>query len=79
MLVGSETPLQGGTSLIADEHIDPASAPAQLADMENSDKTDVPEGAVPFNITAEEIAAAIAAESPEVEPSQASQKHCCKA
>ena len=34
--------------------------------MEDPDKTDVPEGAVPFNVTAGEIAEAIAAESLEV-------------
>lgn len=48
------------------EHIDPSIAPANLADMEDSDQGDIPEGVVRFDITAEEIADAIAAESLEV-------------
>ena len=48
------------------EHIDPSIAPANLADMEDSDQGDIPEGVVRFDITAEQIADAIAAESLEV-------------
>lgn len=51
------------------EHIDPSIAPANLADMEGPDEGDIPEGAVRFEITAEEVAEAIAAESLEVRQS----------
>ena len=65
---GSGIPMQRGASLTTSEHIDPASPPAQLADMEDPDNADIPEGAVRFNVTAEDIAAAIAEESLEVPP-----------
>lgn len=58
--------MQRGASLTTSEHIDPASPPAQLADMEDPDNADIPEGAVRFNVTAEDIASAIAEESLEV-------------
>ena len=58
--------MQRGASLTTSEHIDPASPPAQLADMEDPDSADIPEGAVRFNVTAEDIASAIAEESLEV-------------
>ncbi len=59
-------PMQRGASLTTSEHIDPASPPAQLAEMEDPDSADIPEGAVRFNVTAQDIAAAIAEESLEV-------------
>ena len=59
-------PMQRGASLTTSEHIDPAVAPAQVADLEDPDSADIPEGAVRFNVTAEEIAEAIAEESLEV-------------
>lgn len=60
-------PTQRGASLTTNEHIDPASPPAQLAmEQDDPDKMDIPEGAVPFNLTPEEIAAAIAEDSLEV-------------
>lgn len=65
---GSGVPMQRGASLTTSEHIDPASPPAQLADMEDPDSADIPEGAVRFNVTAEDIASAIAEESLEVPP-----------
>lgn len=58
--------MQRGASMTTSEHIDPSIAPANLADMEDSDQGDIPEGAVRFDISAEEIADAIAAESLEV-------------
>ena len=58
--------MQRGASLTTSEHIDPASPPPQLAEMEDPDSADIPVGAVRFNVTAEEIAAAIAEESLEV-------------
>ena len=58
--------MQRGASLTTSEHIDPASPPAQLAEMEDPDSADIPEGAVRFNITAEDIAAALAEDSIEV-------------
>ena len=58
--------MQRGASLTTSEHIDPASPPAQLADMEDPGNADIPEGAVRFNVTAEDIASAIAEESLEV-------------
>ena len=63
---GSGIPMQRGASLTTSEHIDPAAPPAQLADMEDPDSADIPEGAVRFNVTAEDIASAIAEESLEV-------------
>ena len=61
--------MQRGASMTTSEHIDPSIAPANLADMEDSDEGDIPEGGVRFDITAEQIAAAIAAESLEVRAS----------
>ncbi len=58
--------MQRGASLTTSEHIDPASPPAQLADMEDPDNADIPEGAIRFNVTAEDIAAALAEDSIEV-------------
>ena len=58
--------MQRGASLTTSEHIDPASPPAQLAEMNDPDSADIPEGAVRFNITAEDIAAALAEDSIEV-------------
>ena len=58
--------MQRGASMTTSEHIDPAIAPATLADMEDPDKADIPEGAVRFEVTAEQIADALAAESLEV-------------
>ena len=58
--------MQRGASLTTSEHIDPASPPAQLADMEDPDSADIPEGAVRFNVTAEDIACALSEESLEV-------------
>ncbi len=58
--------MQRGASLTASEHIDPASPPAQLAEMEDPDNADIPEGAIRFNVTAEDIAAALAEDSIEV-------------
>ena len=75
-LAGGGMPIQRGASLTTNEHIDPASPPAQLAEMEDPDKTDVPEGAVPFNVSAEEIADAIAEESGEVRISTAGCLRC---
>ena len=63
---GSGIPMQRGASLTTSEHIDPASPPPQLADMEDPEDADIPEGAVRFNVTAEDIASAIAEESLEV-------------
>ena len=68
--------MQRGASLTTSEHIDPASPPAQLADMEDPDSADIPEGAVRFNVTAEDIASAIAEESLEV--CQWALPSCCK-
>ncbi|KAL0020811.1 hypothetical protein WJX79_007906 [Trebouxia sp. C0005] len=64
---GGGMPMQRGASLTTSEHIDPASPPAQLADMEDPDNADIPEGAIRFNVTAEDIAAALAEDSIEVE------------
>ena len=58
--------MQRGASLTTSEHIDPASPPAQLAEMEDPDSADIPEGAVRFNVTAEDIACALSEESLEV-------------
>lgn len=63
---GGGLPMQRGASLTTSEHIDPASPPAQLAEMNDPDSADIPEGAVRFNITAEDIAAALAEDSIEV-------------
>ena len=63
---GGGMPMQRGASLTTSEHIDPASPPAQLADMEDPDNADIPEGAIRFNVTAEDIASALAEDSIEV-------------
>lgn len=65
-VAGGAAPMQRGASMTTSEHIDPSIAPANLDDMEDSDQGDIPEGVVRFDITAEEIADAIAAESLEV-------------
>lgn len=67
--IGGAAPMQRGASMTTSEHIDPSIAPANLADMEDSDEGDIPEGGVRFDITAEQIAVAIAAESLEVSAS----------
>ena len=66
VVLGGGMPMQRGASLTTSEHIDPASPPAQLADMEDPDNADIPEGAIRFNVTAEDIACALAEDSIEV-------------
>ena len=66
MALGGGMPMQRGASLTTSEHIDPASPPAQLADMEDPNNADIPEGAIRFNVTAEDIASALAEDSIEV-------------
>ena len=59
-------PMQRGASMTTTEHIDPASPPAQLAEMEDPDSADIPEGAVRFNLTREDIGSALSEDSLEV-------------
>lgn len=57
-------PLQRGSSMMPDKHVDPA-APLELP-VEETDNEDVPPGAVRFELSASEIEDAIAAPSLEV-------------
>lgn len=54
-----------GASMTTDKHVDPT-APVPVAEEEDSDLTDVPEGAVRFELDPEEIAEALAAPSLQV-------------
>lgn len=59
--------MQRGASMTTDKHVDPAAAP-RIIESENTEiaESDVPEGAVRFELTAAEIEAALAEASTEV-------------
>ena len=59
--------MQRGASMTTDKHVDPAVAP-QIIEEENQDTldADIPEGALRFNLTAEEIKEAMIEASTEV-------------
>ncbi len=54
-----------GASMTTDKHVDPA-APVPVAEEEDGDVTDVPEGTVRFELDPDEIADALAAPSLQV-------------
>jgi hypothetical protein len=54
-----------GASMTTDKHVDPA-APVVVAEEEDSDATDVPEGTVRFELDPDDIAEALAAPSLQV-------------
>ena len=53
---GGAAPMQRGASMTTDKHVDPAAAPSIIEEeSQESPDTDIPEGALRFNLTAEEI------------------------
>ena len=59
--------MQRGASMTTDKHVDPAIAPQVIEEANASIREeDIPEGAVRFELTAEEIEAAISEASTEV-------------
>ncbi|CAL8466878.1 g6414 [Coccomyxa elongata] len=64
---GGGLPMTRGASMTTDKHVDPA-APVVVADEEDSNLTDVPEGTVRFELDPEEIAQELAAPSLQVDP-----------
>ena len=59
--------MQRGASMTTDKHVDPAAAPSIIeAESQDSQDTDIPEGALRFNLTAEEIKEAMMEISHEV-------------
>eukprot|EP00873_Tetraselmis_striata_P020838 jgi/Tetstr1/441102/TSEL_029370.t1 len=69
---GGGMPIARGASLTTSEHVEVSGSidPVETEDdsMEDDARQDVPEGAVPFEITAEDIQAVLMEESLEVEP-----------
>ena len=66
VLVGGGLPLQRGSSMTTDKHVDPAAAVPTGDEEEDSNLQDVPEGAVRFELEPADIEEALAAPSMQV-------------